>query len=81
MNPRTLAKALRRRQLRKGLAPKSSINALSDPQILDAYVCCSKCSGELFEDRAAAVAHAASVEEFLQLVDMAIATHQCQNQN
>lgn len=81
MNQRTLAKALRRRQLRKGLADKWSINALPDSKILDAYLVCCKCSGELFANRDAAVQNAVNVDEFLTLVNMALAAHVCQNRN
>lgn len=81
MNPHTLAKALRRRQLRLGLADKKRIRAMDDMQILAAYLLCSKCNGDIFADRAAAVANSSSANEFLTLVNMAIAAHQCANRN
>jgi len=81
MNPHTLAKALRRRQLRAGLVDKPSINALNDMQILACYLLCSKCNVDIFEDRGAAVDNAANVQEFLTMVDMALAMHRCQNRN
>lgn len=81
MNPRTLAKAIRRRQLRAGLVDKPSINALDDMEILACYLLCSKCNGDIFADRAAAVNNAANVQEFLTLVNMALAAHQCKNRN
>jgi len=81
MNPRTLAKQLRRRQLRAKLAPKASINALPDSEILDCYLRCSKCQGEIFATREAAVRNLANVEEFLNLVNMALAAHRCGNRN
>lgn len=81
MNSRTLAKALRRRQLRAGLASRWSINALPDGEILDAYLRCAKCNGDLFADRAAAVEESQSVAEFLALCNTALAAHKCENRN
>jgi hypothetical protein len=81
MNERTLAKALRRRQLRKGMAPKASIHALPDSEILDAYLRCCRCHLDIFSDRSAAVSNASNVEEFLGLVEMALAAHRCPAHN
>lgn len=81
MNPHTLAKALRRRQLRLGLAAKNLVHAKDDMQILSAYLLCAKCNGDIFPNRAAAVDNSTIAEEFLTLVNMALATHQCQNRN
>lgn len=81
MNPHTLAKTLRRRQLRVGLVDKSLIHKMDDMQLLACYLLCSKCNGDIFENRAAAVENAANVEEFLTLVNLALATHSCQNRN
>lgn len=78
MQPAALAKALRRRQLRAGLVDKPSINALNDMEILECYLLCAKCDGDIFADRAAAVNSAANVQEFLTLADMALAAHQCE---
>lgn len=81
MNPHTLAKALRRRQLRMGLADKNLIHAKDDMQILAAYLLCCKCNADIFENRAAAVENAKTPAEFLTLVNMALAAHRCQNRN
>lgn len=78
---RSAFKALRRRQLRLGLAVKSLIHAKSDMEILSAYLLCSKCAGDIFENRATAVDNSTSVQEFVTLVEMALAIHQCQNRN
>lgn len=81
MNPHTLAKALRRRQLRMGWNDKKMIHANDDMQILSAYFLCCKCNGDIFADLAAAVENAQSADEFLMLVNMALATHRCQNRH
>lgn len=81
MNFRTLAKALRRRQLRLGLAVKFCVREMRDDEILAAYLLCSKCNGDIFADRAAAVENSKSPDEFLTLCNMALAAHQCQNRN
>lgn len=81
MNPRTLAKALRRRQLRARLVDRRLIHEMDDMQILSAYLLCCKCGGDIFKDRGAAVENSTGVEEFLTVVNMALATHQCQNRN
>lgn len=81
MNPHTLAKALRRRQLRVRLADKRIIHTMDDMQILSAYLLCAKCNGDIFVDRAAAVENAKTADEFLTLVNMALAAHVCQNRN
>lgn len=81
MNPHTLAKTLRRRQLRAGLVDKSLIHKMDDMQLLACYLLCSKCNGDIFEDRAAAVESAKNVQEFLDWVNMELAVHQCKNRN
>lgn len=81
MNPRTLAKALRRRQLRMGLTARQLIHARDDMQILSAYLLCSKCGDDIFPSRADAIENAKSTDEFLILVEMALAAHRCKNRN
>lgn len=81
MNAHTMAKALRRRQLRMGLGVKSLIHAKDDMQILSAYLLCCKCGGDIFADRAAAVENSKTPDEFLRLCNMALAIHQCKNRN
>jgi hypothetical protein len=76
---RTLAKGLRRRLART--YDPAQVRALRDDQVVSAYLLCSKCQGDIFEDRAAAVNNPKSVEEFLTLVNLALAAHHCKNRN
>lgn len=77
MNPRTLAKALRRRQLRAKIVPAAAVCASSDEQILNDYVTCCRCRGSIFADPAAAINNSQDVSEFLKLTNMALAAHRC----
>lgn len=81
MNRATLAKALRRRQLKKGYAAKADIQKLSDEEILLSYMECSQCQVVIFANSDAAVRNSATVAEFIDLVNMALAAHRCANRN
>lgn len=77
MNRSTLAKALRRRQLRAKLVDASAVRGMTDAELLACYTECSKCGERIFADSDAAVRTSADVQEFLTLVNMGLAAHQC----
>jgi hypothetical protein len=75
MNRHTLAKALRRRLARS--SDPGEVARRTDEQIVDAYLRCCHCRGELFADRHAAVNNAEDPAEFLRLLSLALAAHRC----
>lgn len=79
MNKRTLTKALRRRLARK--YHPGDVAARSDEQILAAYLVCSQCQTALFSNPAAAISNSKDADEFLSLVNMALAAHMCASKN
>jgi hypothetical protein len=79
MNVHLLAKGLRKRLART--YDTAQVRALRDDQVVSAYLLCAKCNGDIFANRAAAVENSTSVEEFVTLCDMALASHHCQNRN
>ena len=78
MSPRKLAKALRDRQSRTGLNPNKILRETPDAEIVAAYTTCARCRESIFADPDAAVRTSVNVEEFIHLVSMALAAHQCQ---
>lgn len=78
MNRSTLAKALRRLLLRSEVASAEHVRSMTDLKIIGCYIRCSWCQKEFFQDSAAAVRNSESSAEFLELLDMAIAAHQCE---
>jgi len=68
-----LARALRKRQIALGHHPRELIETLSNDEIIDAYVRCSRCM-ELF--MSADVSGYASEADFSRSLDAAMALHQ-----
>lgn len=77
MSPRTLAKTLKRRQLRAKLVAPELVHSLRDAEILHDYMTCAKCGESIFANQNAAINTSKDVKEFLTLVNMALASHDC----
>lgn len=67
----TLAQELRQRQLAQGIVPASSINALLDDEIIDAYITCSGCGEKQVPARelGTIIALATDADHFFELCD------------
>ena len=67
----TLAQELRQRQLAQGIVPASAINALSDDEIIDAYITCSGCGEKLVPARelGTVIGLATDANHFFELCD------------
>lgn len=81
MNKNQLAKALKARQVKLGLHSKKVINQITSEQIIHDYVHCSRCFHCIFEDSEAAIKTSSSIQEFIDLCNMALAAHVCKFNN
>lgn len=72
-----LAAALRQRQIAADLSSAAILRRLTDDAIIASYGECRECGGGLFRDLAAAVRASDDVEQFIELVNMALASHCC----
>ena len=72
MRKKTLARTLRKKQLRLGEAPRALIEALSDDDIIESYVTCSNCGATPTPTQIrVALSQATSADHFFELCDFA----------
>jgi hypothetical protein len=73
-----LAQQLRERQYQKKLVAQAQIDTLTDDQIIDAYITCSRCGEKQVADQQlpTLIARANNANHFLQLCDQNSAPHQ-----
>jgi len=69
MTKRQLAQALRQRQYALGMVSREAIDSLSDDEIIDSYITCSRCGYKQVEGQEleAAIRRARNVEHFLDI--------------
>lgn len=82
MTRAALAKILRRRLARVTDArDHARLNAMPDHELIHAYSKCALCKARLFVNETAAVANSSTPEEFIELCNLALASHACPSQN